>query len=260
MKNQLFSIILLAFSTTLMSQLTATNFICNDCSGTSHELFKELDSGKIIVLVWVMPCGACTGPALTCYNIVKSYQSTNPGKVFLYLTDDLANTSCSSLNSWCTSNGIDQSSFSLRFSNSKIKMTDYGISGMPKIVVLGGKDHKTLYIANNTVNAVTLQKTIDDALLVTSTTKITGSSIPITIDPNPASASTTISCFSEEPQNAMIDLLNETGLILKTIYNGKLISGENTFILNTANYPPGNYFVTIKSSNGIKSKHLTISH
>ena len=34
---------------------TATDFTCNDCAGSSHNLFSELDGGKVVVLVWVMP-------------------------------------------------------------------------------------------------------------------------------------------------------------------------------------------------------------
>lgn len=53
--------LLLAFSQLLLSgfmafgQTTATDFTVNDCGGTSHNLFTELDAGKVIVLCWPMP-------------------------------------------------------------------------------------------------------------------------------------------------------------------------------------------------------------
>src|SRR5438128_5107173 len=144
MKKQLLTILFAAVTATSMAQ-TATDFTADDCGGTSHNLFTELDSGKVIVLVWVMPCGACTGAALTTYNVVESYQSANPNTVYMYLCDDYANTSCSSLNSWGTSAGIAESSSSLRFSDAAINLTDYGSAGMPKIVVVGGTDHTVFY-------------------------------------------------------------------------------------------------------------------
>lgn len=61
MKIHILYIIIVAFSTIIMAQEKATNFTCNDCSGVPHDLFNTLDSGKIVVMVWVMPCGACTG-------------------------------------------------------------------------------------------------------------------------------------------------------------------------------------------------------
>ena len=159
-----FLTMVLSVATVLASAQTATNFNCNDCSNVPHELFAELDAGKVIVLVWVMPCGACTGPSLTTYNVVESYQSSNPDKVRMYLCDDFANTSCTSLNSWKNSTGLTNA---VTFSDAAINMGDYGSAGMPKIVVLGGGGHTVFYNVNNTVNITDLQDGIDAALLAT---------------------------------------------------------------------------------------------
>src|SRR4051812_44992003 len=102
---------------------TATNFNANDCNGNNHDLFSELNSGKIIVLFWVMPCGACIGPALTGYNTVQGYQSSNPNTVSFYLVDDVGDISCSTLTNWSNTNGMTSCA---RFSNSIIDMNDYG--------------------------------------------------------------------------------------------------------------------------------------
>src|SRR5262245_353846 len=135
MKKSILLIAVLFLSVISFAQ-TATNFTCNDCSGNSHDLFSELDAGKVIVLCWVMPCGTCTSPALTSYNVVQSFQASYPNQVYFYLIDDYANTTCTSLNSWGTSIGAPPSSSSLRFSNAAIDMTNYGATGMPKIVVV----------------------------------------------------------------------------------------------------------------------------
>ncbi len=144
---------------------TATNFICNDCDGNSINLFNKLDSGKVVVLCWVMPCSSCIPATKATYNIVETYQTSHPGRVMFYLCDDYANTSCSSINSWANSNSIPSSIFSKRFSNSSIDMTHYGTTGMPKIVIVAGNEHKVMYNANNTVNISDIQAAINQGLI-----------------------------------------------------------------------------------------------
>ena len=139
-------IVLLTSIQVAFSQTTATNFTVNDCSGVQHDLFTELESGKIIVITWVMPCGACLSSALTGYNEVENANLTNPGKVLYYLVDDYANTSCSSLKSWGTNNGMVNFT---AFSNAAVDMADYGDAGMPKMVILAGNTHKIYYNVND---------------------------------------------------------------------------------------------------------------
>lgn len=260
MKKQLLSVLLLAIAGIMAAQKNATNFTCNDCSGVSHELFKDLDAGKIIVLVWVMPCGSCTGPAITAYNIVKSYQAANPDKVRFYLADDLGNTNCSSLGSWCTGNGIEQSSYSLRFTNSKIKMTDYGTSGMPKIVVLAGSNHTVLYNINNTVNATDLKNAINNALVITGTSDNTNTDHSLKISPNPTRESTIISCTLDQPSKVKIELLNADGKLIQTIYSGNLTGGENKMNVNVSNYHSGIYYIKLSTGDKMKSAKFSIVH
>lgn len=260
MKKQLFSILLVAFSTMIMAQTNATNFTCNDCLGVSHELFKVLDSGKIVVLVWVMPCGACTGGAITAYNIVKSYQANNPNKVYFYLVDDYANTNCQSLGSWGASNGLDLSSYSYRFSNAAIKMTNYGSAGMPKCVVLAGTDHKVMYNINNSVSSTDLQKAINTALVLTGTTEDNVNGSALKISPNPVNESAILTCTLDQASNVKIELLNADGKLVQTVFAGKLNSGENKMNLNVANYHSGIYYVTLSSGDKIKSTKFSVVH
>lgn len=260
MKKQLLPLIFTLFSAFLMAQDYATDFSCNDCSGVSHELFKELEAGKVIVLVWVMPCGACTGPALTAYNIVKDFQLSNPNKVFYYMVDDYANTNCQSLNSWCSSNGIDQSTYSLRFSNPKIKMTDYGSDGMPKIVVVAGSEHKVYYNVNNTVNPIILQKAINTALILTATNEENVNDTSITISPNPAKENSIISFTLQESFDTQIELLNSEGKVIESVYSGKLPAGINKVNLHTTNYISGLYYIRLTYNNHTKFTKFTIVH
>ncbi len=256
MKNKLLVLLFVAISATAMSQ-TAVDFTANDCSGTSHNLFTELDAGKIIVLVWVMPCSSCIAPSLTTYNVVQSYGSSNPNTVFMYLCDDYANTTCSSLNSWGNANGIINAP---RFSNAAISMTDYGDPAMPKIVVLGGTDHNIFFIADNAVNATDLQNGINAALLSANINEQSGIISSLVAFPNPASNEAAIKFNLAKSTDVSVEIFNLVGKKVATISSGKLSQGENKIQLNTASYASGIYLA--KLSDGTKSKfmNLVVSH
>src|ERR1035437_10690426 len=106
MNKILYTFIALMFLVTISKAQTATDFTATDCNSNSHNLFTELNAGKVIVLDWVMPCINCVAPSLSTSNVVQSYQSTYPGRVFLYLLKDIGTTTCSTLNNWAANNGI----------------------------------------------------------------------------------------------------------------------------------------------------------
>jgi hypothetical protein len=253
MKKELLSILLSFVAFAGISQ-PATNFTCNDCKGNSHDLFAELDAGKVIVLCWVMPCGSCVGPTLTTYNVVESYQANYPNTVFMYLCDDYANTNCVSLNSWASGYNIVNATL---FSNSAISMTDYGTPGMPKIVVVAGTDHQVLYNSNNSVNATLLQEAINSALPTTGLQEPGNSSEALALLPNPANGSSVLTCKVEKASDIKIDLINPDGKMIKSLFSGNLANGEHNIELNFASFNSGIYF--IKFSDGIQTKMIKIA-
>lgn len=139
----------------------ATDFTCNDCSGNSFHLFDEVGDNHVMVICWVMPCSACIGPAKTAYSVYKAFQESNPGVVKMILADDYADSYCSSLQSWATTNRLDNIPV---FVNSAIDMQDYGADGMPKIVVIAGSDKKVYFEANNFINGDSMFNAIQTAI------------------------------------------------------------------------------------------------
>ena len=127
----------------------ATDFTTDDCNGVTHNLFDSLDAGNVIVISWVMPCGPCATYTLPAYAAVQSFASSHPGQVDFYLVDDYANTACPTLVNWGISNSM---SINTAFSSSSINMSDYGSSGMPKVVVLGNANHSVFYNENDDKN------------------------------------------------------------------------------------------------------------
>ncbi|OQA01912.1 MAG: hypothetical protein BWY70_00195 [Bacteroidetes bacterium ADurb.Bin408] len=243
MKNYMF-IIFLICSLQLSSQ-TATNFTCNDCSGTTYDLFTELDAGKVVVICWVMPCGSCVAPALSAYNIVAGYQALHPNKVFFYLADDFANTNCATLDNWASSNNIPSSAFSLRFSNASINMSDYGTLGMPKIVVLGGHNHNVFYNVNDAVNQTALSDAINEALESTGTLEnfVATHKRNIFIYPNPTNNSISISLRNKNSDALYCEVYNyHFSLVINQMFCNESLN------LDCKGLAKGLYYVVIRNS------------
>lgn len=240
---------------------TAANFSCTDCAGVLHDFFSELDGGKVIVLCWVMPCSASIGSSTAAYNLVQNYQSTNPGRVFFYLADDLANTSCASLGSWANTNNMPLSSSVTRFSDASINMKDYGSTGMPKIVVVGGPSHTVYYNTNGVVNNADLQNAINTALA--STTGIEEKfpdQASISFLPNPANNVARLHLKSKELSAARVELFNLIGNKVAEIFNGTIAPGDNNIDIRTSGYSNGIYFIKIFTPGQTKISKLIISH
>ncbi|HET7818988.1 MAG TPA: T9SS type A sorting domain-containing protein [Bacteroidia bacterium] len=257
MKKILLLASIITFSN-LMAQSTATNFTANDCAGTSHTLFNELDAGKVIVISFVMPCASCIGPTKTAYTEVQSFSSSYPGRVFLYIADDYANDPCSTIDSWATANAMPNST---RFSSTSVKMTDYGSAGMPKVVVLGGSNHTVFYNANNTVSGTAINTAITLALNTTSS--IFENNDPIAyrkIFPNPAKNNTNISFYLKSTSDIQVDIYNAVGMHVKTIFSGKETAGVHNYDTDCSELNNGLYFVKINSGDDRKTMMLSVAH
>ncbi len=230
-----------------------TNFVGTDCNGQQHNLFAELDQGKVIVLCWVMPCGACTGPAKTSYNIVKSYQSQYPGKVLFYLADDYGNTNCTSLNSWANSQNMPASESSIRFSSQSLDMKHFGTVGMPKVVIIGGADHKIYYNANNQVNSdqmlVAINAAIDQTTGVTAIDDVPKTQL--TVHPIPADQEVSLSFTLNTASDVNVDIVNGSGEVVKSYGRESLDVGPQALTLNTMALQTGTYFVRLHTREGV---------
>src|SRR5882672_9826350 len=140
MKN----LVLSAFSILIINnfsfaQTTAMDWTKDDCNGSSHNCFTEMDSGNVLLCEYVMTCGTCISAANYLEEIYQDYSVSNPGSVKFYAIDWNASFTCSSFQSW--SSGLSCS----LFLNGYDEVNYYGGMGMPTIVVLGGADHHVYY-------------------------------------------------------------------------------------------------------------------
>ena len=253
---------LLTGGITVNGQTTATDFTATDCSSTSHTLFTELDGGKVVVLVWVMPCATCISDAKAAYDAVQSFATSNPGKVLYWMSDDAGNTSCTSLNSWASTNAIGPTNL-VTFGNSgnTINEANYGGTGMPHVVVMGNNTHHIFYNQKNGSNdGVAITAAINSALATTGVTNISGAGNSIQLFPNPVKDRATLNYTLDQQSVVSIDVYNIIGNKVKTIVPGIQNSGEHTIDLNFDSKPAnGIYFIKLNAGNSSQTIKFTVA-
>ncbi len=229
----------------IQAQTTATDFTVKDCNNKEHSLFSVLNEGKVVVMVWVMPCGSCIGPAKTAYNVSLSFASSHPEKVIYYLIDDEANTNCTALTNWATGNAIYPAS---TFSNSAISMNDYGSFGMPKIVILGTEDHVIFFNKNYTdaANPTEIQNAINNALAATvDVEELSDFAENINVFPNPAIAKTLVTYVNKTYSDVNIEVYNFQGQLLKSERIENQTAGKQEYELDVTSFANGIYCIKI---------------
>lgn len=230
MKKIIFSVISILTYSLTYAQTTATDFTINDCAGNPHHLFEELEAGKIIVIAFVMPCGACAAPSLAAYNAVQSYATSNPNTVLFYLSDDNGTTSCSTISNFGSSNGMTNAT---SFSNTALNQNQYGGGGMPKIVVLGGTNHAVLSNQNSGVTTSGIQQTINLFLASAGNEEINSTNgLKAKAFPNPSKNDVNIEYSLDKTSNVQIEIYSIKG---ELVFQSKEINkeaGNHKFVLS----------------------------
>ncbi len=247
---------MLLFTGITFSQ-TATNFTANDCSGNSHDLFSELDAGNVVVIAWIMPCGSCIGPAKTAYTAAQSFSSSHPGRVLYYLSDDYANTSCATMNSWASTNAMPNA---ITISNSAVSMSNYGTPGMPKVVVLGGTSHSVYLNLNSGVTNINVTAAINSALAATGINDDLKADFQLNVFPNPVTDQLSIAYSLLKPENIKLEVVNMIGEKVKEIANEKQAIGQYELFIETADMNAGVYFLRVTSGNFSQLTKFTVLH
>jgi hypothetical protein len=252
--------LLLLFSSCLLTLSsfgqTPANFTVNDCNGNNHDLFTELNAGKVVVITWVMPCINCAAKAVTAYNAVQSFSASNPGQVVYYIADDYGNTSCSSVQLWSdTSVALNIKTFS----NASVSMSPYGAAGMPKTIVLGGTTTHSVYFNQNggaANNLSGIQTAISQATMdiLAGIKENTSTNYQTKLSPNPAQNEISFSYELKQTEQISIEIYNLIGAKIKQVDNSSII-GKNEIKINTESLSNGTYFLKInngKTSDTVK--------
>jgi len=246
-----------------IGQTTATDFTASDCSSGSHTLFTELNSGKVVVLVWVMPCSMCISDAKAAYDAVQSFATSNPGKVIYWLSDDAGNTSCSALSSWASTNAIGTTG-SAYFGNTgnAIDEANYGGSGMPHVVVISGASHTIYYNQKNgSSDGAAITSAINSAITATTGVGNVANSVAVlSLFPNPAKDKISVNYGLDNSTAVNVEVYDVVGKSVKTISFGEQASGQHSFDLNfDTKLSNGVYFLKLNIGNASQTVKFTIA-
>ena len=257
MKKILLTAVIALSGISAIAQTTATNFNVNDCSGANHDLFTELDAGKIIVIAFVMPCSSCIAPSLSAYTEVQNYASTYPGRVKFYLSDDVGTSSCTTITNWGTTNGM--TSPDAVFCNTAVKQADYGAAGMPKIVVLGGSTHSVLFNQNNGLNVTNFNNAIM-AGLTTGINENSNGNFQLSLFPNPVTENKITFTYNlTQPVNPKVEIYNVLGEIVKSFVIENNTIGKQETTINFESLTNGIYFIKLNVENSSQTVKFTVT-
>jgi hypothetical protein len=242
----------------IFAQTTATDFTIDDCNGVSHHLFNELDAGNVIVIAFFMPCTPCATLSLPAYSAVQSFATSHPGRVHFYIADDYGDNTCGNLSSYTSNMPI-----STLFSSTAVIMSDYGASGMPKVVVLGGSDHHIYYNKNdNKIDLPGVRTAISEALLAPLAVEQSASNkFEILSYPNPVN--NVLNVLYTKNQSTIINftIVDVLGKVVLSIEDNSSSSvGESIKSINVSALSNGNYFLKIASEIVSESIPFVVSH
>jgi hypothetical protein len=208
-----------------VSAQQATDFTATDCSGNQHNLFSELDAGKVVVLNWVMPCTTCIPASVSTYNISQSYTNSHPGRVSYYLIDDNGGTICATLITWASNNFIEPD---VVFSNAGnvIDQANYGGSGMPHIVIIG-PDHNIYFNGLDLAadDSVGIINAINQALNAVGINERTINEFQLSVEVKPGTAIVNFSL--SKSSEVMLEIFDAAGHLEAMRECGKLQQGAH---------------------------------
>jgi Secretion system C-terminal sorting domain len=248
------ALLLIAFQLSF-AQTTAMDWTKDDCNGINHNCFTELDSGNVLLCEYVMTCGTCISAANYLEQMYQDYALSNPGKVKFYAIDWNASFTCSTFQNWGSALSCTL------FLNGYNEVNYYGGMGMPTIVVLGGTDHHVYYSKlgySHSADDANVRAAIDEALNQTGISENNSAVSSLSIYPNPAVESTTITYSLETPSFVSIEVLNMLGEKVNSANLGLQPEGENHYLLNTEMLNSGLYFIQITNGTLKESRKLIV--
>jgi hypothetical protein len=222
------------------AQTIAPDFTATDCNGDIQNLYTELNNGKTVIVIWVMPCIGCIDGTVAADDARSSLSGQYPNSVLLWIVDDGPPSNCSTVNNWVSSIGMQPQRTFGNYSN-EIDQDSYGGFGMPHITVIG--PNKQIYYNEFNTQGSGLEAAVENAINMTTSIAETKEALVSYISPNPVSGSLTIVATEELESVSVISL---TGQIVKHVHLHHAKKG----IISVDDIVPGTYMIRFRESNG----------
>ena len=243
--NLLFFVLLIALFSN--AQTTGVDFNLPDCNTVNQSLYKTLDSGKVVVLIYEHQCAFCLDGALYFKGVYNSYYINNPNIRVMYL--DNGGFKCDDIDSFIVKNNLISG---IQIALNSDYSTPYG-NGMPVIVICGPYLHKVYFSClnlNDASDTVHMHHAIDSALMEIplSVNNIIRNN-DIRIFPNPTNKNNiSINLNSNKVQNINIEITDIMGKTIYILNNINIIEGENAINLSDAHLSQGVYLISFKNT------------
>ncbi len=245
------------------AQTNAMDFTMVDCStvAATHNLFADLNAGKAVIIEYFMTsCASCPAAGSKLEAMKSNLLAQYPGKIKSYAFAFNNSYSCSTVNNWVTSNGFT----SIPSDSGATQVAYYGGMGMPTIIIAAGTNHKLLgspYVGFSASDTSIMANDIRTFLnSPTSINEYKNNITKLNVYPNPTSSELKISFNLNKTSTALIEVMDITGRIVKTLLNEKVNAGISTKTFNVSSLESGNYFIIINANGQMTQKKLNIIH
>lgn len=261
MRKLLLSLSLMAVSPMLWAQPTvAMDFDANDCYGTNHHLFADLEAGQVVILEFFMlNCGSC----ITAGNHLEAVKTTLnkefPGKVKSYAIGFQDSYSCANIKNWVETYNFT----SIPMDKGAAQTAYYGGMGMPTVVVLGGNNHDVLgkpfigFSANDTVKIGSDVRAFLGGSLKTE--ELNKNEMGMLLFPNPVQGLLQVNFSTIGNESVQLSILDLSGREIKNFGAFQVESGRMQESLNLNGLSAGSYILQAKTSNLQQSQRLVIN-
>ena len=237
---------------------TATDFNGLDCNGVSRHLFADLDAGKAVILEFFMnACSPCINAGDNLEALKTDLLAEYPGMVMSYATPYNNSTSCTTVNSWVTTNGFT----SIPMDSGATQVAYYGGFGMPTVVVVAGADHAVLNTfvgwssSDTTAIGVSIRNFLSGATGIPEGSGITH----VAVGAVPADQQLEVAVDLAAPTQVGLELLTVEGRSVLT-QQPALAHGAWKSTLEVGSLPSGCYLLSIATPAGKVSRKVLIQH
>ncbi len=243
------------------AQTTALQFSGADCNGNMHDLFADLDAGKAVALHFYMPnCNSCPPPAQAIQTMANQINATHPGMVKGYAFPFQNSTTCSYSANWVSVSGL--SSLYVPMDSGAYQVAYYGGFGMPTVVLLGGSDHRVMFVTQSfSMSDTTIMR--DSILAMLNTTSINQFEKNVTsvnLFPNPAHEKVQLQLNNSKSQKLTIEVVDLLGKQVMNVYNDYTASGILKKEIDVVQLNNGLYFIKVTADGIANNFKLTVAH
>ena len=240
---------------------TAMQLSGTDCNGVYHDLFADLDAGKVVLLHFFMAsCGSCPPPAQAIQAMANNVMMSHPGMITGYAIPFNNTTDCNYTAAWVSSNGL---SLYAPFDSGQTQVAHYGGFGMPTVVMLAGSNHSVLFTSLSFSISDTTEMRDSILSFFNSTAGINdlpNSVAAFNVFPNPVSDVMSINLELKESSSVLIDITGITGKQIAIIADEKQSTGFAKKQFSTSTLPNGNYLVRLSVNGKSVTKKISITH